>query len=96
MLVRASLEGDEYSIAEARNGDESIELARRLRPDLIVLDVMMPGRSGLEVLTELRGDQELAGTLVIMLTARTQTPTARRSRRPVPTATCRSRSAFRN
>jgi CheY-like chemotaxis protein len=45
-LVRAALDGGAYEIAEARDGDESVELARRLEPDLIVLDIMMPGRSG--------------------------------------------------
>jgi two-component system, OmpR family, phosphate regulon response regulator PhoB len=69
-LVRATLDNGEYSIVEATDGDESLELARRLRPDLIVLDMMMPGRSGLEVLQELRGDPNLGSTPVIMLTAR--------------------------
>ena len=57
---------------EARDGEESLELARSERPDLIVLDMMMSGRSGLEVLGELRRDPELADTLVVMLTARAQ------------------------
>ena len=69
-LVRATLANDDYSIVEASDGDESLELARSYRPDLIVLDMMMPGRSGLEVLRELRADPETAATPVIMLTAR--------------------------
>jgi CheY-like chemotaxis protein len=69
-LVRATLDNGEYSIVEATDGDESLELARRLQPDLIILDMMMPGRSGLEVLEELRGDPNLGSTPVIMLTAR--------------------------
>jgi CheY-like chemotaxis protein len=69
-LVRATLSNGQYSIVEAADGDESLELARTHRPDLIVLDMMMPGRSGLEVLRELRADAELARTPVIMLTAR--------------------------
>jgi two-component system phosphate regulon response regulator PhoB len=69
-LVRATLDNGDYSIVEAADGDESLELARRLQPDLIVLDMMMPGRSGLEVLRELRADPETAATPVIMLTAR--------------------------
>jgi CheY-like chemotaxis protein len=69
-LVRATLDNGEYSIVEATDGDESLELARRLRPDVIVLDMMMPGRSGLEVLQQLRGDPNLGSTPVIMLTAR--------------------------
>jgi CheY-like chemotaxis protein len=45
-LVRAVLDGGACEIGEARNGDESVELARRLEPDLIALDIMMPGGSG--------------------------------------------------
>jgi DNA-binding response OmpR family regulator len=71
-LVRAALDGSGYSIAEARDGDESVDLARELRPDLIVLDMMMPGRTGLEILAELHRVPQLASTPVIMLTARVQ------------------------
>ena len=71
-LVRAALDGHGYELVEARDGDESVELARRVRPDLIVLDMMMPGRTGLEVLQELRSDGALAAVPVVMLTARTQ------------------------
>lgn len=71
-LVRATLGGDHYEISEARDGDEAVAEARRLRPDLVVLDVMMPGRSGLDVLGELRRDPDLASVKVIVLTARAQ------------------------
>ena len=71
-LVRAALGDEQYDLHEARDGDESIELARWLEPDLIVLDMMMPGRTGLEVVGELRDDARLADTPVIMLTARAQ------------------------
>jgi CheY-like chemotaxis protein len=67
-LIRVSLSGD-YSIAEADDGEESLEIARRLRPDVVILDVMMPRRTGLEVLIEMRQDPQLAGTPVIVLTA---------------------------
>ena len=70
-LVRASLD-DAYSIVEASDGDEALELAQSRRPDLIVIDMMMPGRTGLEVVAALRADDELADTPVIMLTARAQ------------------------
>jgi CheY-like chemotaxis protein len=69
-LVRATLENGEYEIVEAADGDESLELARRHRPDLVILDMMMPGRGGLDVLRELREDAALARTPVVMLTAR--------------------------
>jgi len=71
-LVAASLEGSGYRLVEARDGDEALEQARRTRPDLILLDMMMPGRTGLEVLAELRRDADLAGIPVVMLTARAQ------------------------
>jgi signal transduction histidine kinase len=69
-LVRATLAGREYEIVEARDGEESLEVARASEPDLIILDLLMPGRSGLEVLEELRSDPNLAGTPVIVMTAR--------------------------
>ena len=67
-LIRISLKGS-YRFAEADNGEESLELARRLRPDVMILDMMMPRLSGLEVLAELRQDEALSGTAVIVLTA---------------------------
>lgn len=70
-LIRATLY-DRYTLVEASDGDEALRLARDRRPDLILLDMMMPGRSGVDVLDELRSDPELAQVPVIMLTARTQ------------------------
>jgi two-component system response regulator BaeR/two-component system response regulator AdeR len=71
-LIRISLDGP-YSFAEADDGEKSLEIARRLRPDVIILDMMMPRLSGLEVLNEIRGDGELAETPVIVLTAQPST-----------------------
>ena len=71
-LIRISLDGP-YSFAEADDGEKSLEIARRLRPDVIILDMMMPRLSGLEVLSEIRGDRELAETPVIVLTAQPST-----------------------
>lgn len=70
-LIRATLEGD-FEIVEVTSGDATLEKARAERPDLIVLDMMMPGTSGLDVLNELRSEPELASIPVLMLTARTQ------------------------
>jgi two-component system alkaline phosphatase synthesis response regulator PhoP len=67
-LIRISLDGP-YSFAEADDGVASIALAHRLRPDVVILDVMMPGRSGLDVLAEIRRDESLSSTAVIVLTA---------------------------
>lgn len=71
-LVRGALEIEDYDLVEARDGDESVALARAWEPDLIVLDMMMPGRTGLEVLSELRAESRFAATPVVMLTARAQ------------------------
>lgn len=71
-LVRASLNGNGYDIREAHGADEALALARAERPDLILLDLTLPGRSGLDALAELRADPELAHTKVVMLTASTQ------------------------
>lgn len=71
-LVSAALDEDRYRVVEARDGEESLALARTERPDVIVLDVMMPGRSGLEVLDAIRADAELGETPVVVLTARAQ------------------------
>lgn len=72
-LVRASLEDRGYAFAEASDGERALQLARELRPDLIVLDVVMPGRSGLSVVEELRADPRLASTPIVMLTASPRT-----------------------
>lgn len=69
-LIRATLR--DYAVVEARDGDEALQQARAIRPDLILIDMMMPGRTGLEVVAELRDDPSLASTPVLMLTARTQ------------------------
>ena len=69
LLVRATIESDAYSIAEASNGDQAWRLIKELRPDLVLLDVLMPGLSGLEVTRAVREDPSLAGTTVILLTA---------------------------
>jgi two-component system, OmpR family, alkaline phosphatase synthesis response regulator PhoP len=67
-LVRVSLDGP-YRFAEADNGEDCLELLRRERPDVVILDMMMPRRNGLEVLAELRREEALDGMAVIVLTA---------------------------
>ena len=67
-LVRAVL-GPRYRFVEAADGTEALALAREDMPDLIVLDVMLPGRSGIEVLEELRSDVDLTMIPVVVITA---------------------------
>jgi len=55
-------------VLEASDGEEALRVARREKPDLIILDVMMPGMSGWEVCRAVREDDHLAATGVIMLT----------------------------
>lgn len=69
-LVRMTLEDPSVRIVEADNGDDAVALAHRELPDLVLLDWMMPGRSGLEVLKALRNDPETSKIPVIMLTSR--------------------------
>lgn len=67
-VVSAYLVREGHRVETAVEGDAAIELARRGRPDVIVLDVMLPGRSGFDVLRELRSDG--IESAVLMLTAR--------------------------
>ena len=68
-LVRAALADGNYEIVEARDADESLRLARELRPDVVVLDLVLPDRSGLDVLADLRRDPVLAETRVVLCSA---------------------------
>lgn len=67
-LARAVL-ADGYEFGEAADGAACIEIARRLRPDLMLIDLMLPGISGLEVLGELRSDPALAEVPVVVISA---------------------------
>ena len=67
-LVRASLDGG-YRFAEASDGVVALQLARELAPDAIILDLMLPRLSGLEVLAELRADEHLQHIPVLVMTA---------------------------
>ncbi len=71
-LVRISV-GGPYQFVEADDGEQALELARRVRPDVVILDMMMPRRNGLEVLSEMRQDEELSDIRVIVLTAQPAT-----------------------
>jgi DNA-binding response OmpR family regulator len=71
-LVKFRLEREGYEVLTAADGETALQVARDEHPDLCVLDVMMPKRSGFDVLRELRSDEACAGMKVIMLTARAQ------------------------
>ncbi|WP_068262555.1 response regulator transcription factor [Janibacter limosus] len=69
-LVAFKLDSAGYTVVPAADGDEALRLITEHRPDVAVLDVMMPGQSGLDVLRSIRADDQLAHTRVILLTAR--------------------------
>ena len=59
-----------YEVSVARDGIEALERIRRERPDVVLLDVMMPGKTGFEVCQAVRGDDTLAGTRILLLSAK--------------------------
>jgi DNA-binding response OmpR family regulator len=73
MSIEFILEMEGYEVHLARDGEEALEVAERARPDLILLDVNMPRKDGYEVCRILREREDMAGTKVIMLTAKGQT-----------------------
>jgi type II secretory ATPase GspE/PulE/Tfp pilus assembly ATPase PilB-like protein/ActR/RegA family two-component response regulator len=69
MLVKLLLEKDGYSVLEGENGHEALELAHRERPDLLIVDLMMPGMDGYQVIETIRQDISLSTLPVMVLTA---------------------------
>ena len=61
-----------WTVGLARDGEAALEAAYRDRPRMMLLDIMIPRRNGLDVLREMRADEALRGTSVLMLTARGQ------------------------
>jgi DNA-binding response OmpR family regulator len=72
LLCRVNLEFEGFTVTEAANGQEALNLARQIRPDLVLLDVMMPVKDGWECLAELKADPQLKDVPVVMLTAKVQ------------------------
>jgi DNA-binding response OmpR family regulator len=71
-LVTFRLERSGYTVLQARDGAEALELARAERPDLAVLDVMMPKMDGFELTRRLRAEEATSRMPIILLTARAQ------------------------
>jgi len=67
-IVQVNLEAEGYNVITAHDGVEGLEAVRAERPDLVILDVMMPRMSGWEVLRHVEADLDTAGLPVIMLT----------------------------
>ena len=68
-IVGYNLNNEGYDVITSKNGNEAISQAKIHKPDLIILDVMMPGKTGLEVCTILRADAVFQDTIIIFLTA---------------------------
>ena len=71
-LIRASMD-DGYEFAEASDGVIAMELAREVSPDIVILDLMLPRLSGLEVLARMNEDERLKDVPVLVITAWNET-----------------------
>ncbi|SLN43180.1 Transcriptional regulatory protein YycF [Roseivivax jejudonensis] len=71
--IRFILSRDGWTVNTHANGVDAVERVRTLRPDVVILDVMLPGRSGHDILRELRSEPDFADLPILMLTARGQT-----------------------
>jgi two-component system alkaline phosphatase synthesis response regulator PhoP len=69
-LVRYNLERESFAVVEAQDGEQALEVVRRENPALVILDLMLPGASGLEFCRLLRGQAETAQLPIVMLTAK--------------------------
>ena len=76
-LVRMLLEWEDYTVVETTDGEQCLEQARAIKPDLILSDVRMPNMTGLEVLEHLQADPDLSSIPVIMLSVVTTLPQVR-------------------
>jgi len=69
-VIRITLELEDYELHDAANGEQGFRLARELRPDLVLSDVMMPGMDGLALCRQIKTDPALKRTRVVLLSAR--------------------------
>lgn len=68
-IIQYNLQAEGYDVVTAKNGNEAIDLAKKFQPDLIILDIMMPGKNGIEVCNILRLQPAFNDTLIVFLTA---------------------------
>ncbi|MBK6633433.1 MAG: response regulator transcription factor [Chitinophagaceae bacterium] len=68
-IIQYNLQNEGYEVYTAKNGNEALDMAKRFNPDLIILDIMMPGKNGIEVCNLLRLQPAFKETLIIFLTA---------------------------
>jgi len=72
-LAKQRLEAGGYRVFYAEDGEDGIKMAAKEKPDLILLDIMMPKKDGFEVLQHLKSDANMWNIPVVMLTVRTET-----------------------
>lgn len=70
--IRFLLEREGWEVRTHENGADAVEAVQRESPDLVMLDVMLPGKNGFDILTELRAAEHTANLPILMLTARGQ------------------------
>ncbi len=68
-IIEFNLQAEGYEVITAKNGDEAIDLAKKHQPSLIILDIMMPGKNGIEVCNILRMQPAFKETLIVFLSA---------------------------
>lgn len=68
-IIQFNLQAEGYEVVTAKNGDEAIDMAKKNHPDLIILDVMMPGKNGIDTCNILRSQPDFKDTLIIFLSA---------------------------
>ena len=68
-IIQFNLQAEGYEVITAKNGNEAIDAAKKYQPDLIILDIMMPGKNGIEVCNILRMQPAFKETLIIFLSA---------------------------
>ncbi len=71
-LIGMNLQRNGYEVLAAHDGPTGLDMARKQKPDMMILDVMMPGLSGRDVTMALRSDPDTAGIPILMLTAKTE------------------------
>lgn len=72
LLVTATIASDQITVLEAADGDEAWTLIEQHRPELVLLDIQMPGQTGIELTRRIRGNPSLASTRIVVLTSKAQ------------------------
>ncbi|MGE3268063.1 MAG: response regulator [Chloroflexota bacterium] len=72
LLVTATIASEQIGVLEAADGDEAWMLIQRHRPELVLLDVQMPGQTGLELTRSIRAHPDLHGVTIVILTSKAQ------------------------